>query len=456
MWTIDNGLGDMAGDGTQTLCSLGIGASILALMWEAIADRVKPCEAFGWFLAALGRAMSTTADIRLTEERLRNHLNGNQASQELMCLALLPILGPYTRERPRRPYGGPDGGRDIEALHAGQTVVWAAVGFRMGGGSDNPARTWAANKFRDDLANAKKENPQLAGFAFFTNVDLTPGGKDELIKHAKGSGIIHAEIFDFNVIRNTLDRPEGLLVRLQYLGIPMSADEQAALISRFGQQLQNAVVARFDRVEQTLAKLERFLDLQKPIFRIDVYTQMNSPATTSQLAGEALLVKIAGLGDLDKEVYLLLQFNPEHRFAHNKLVCNPTFWIGEMLGKRLSAVSSVSPILSVIIAYYQLSLTTGGTRAALGHATQVQIQAQATSKLAERLVTLMVDVNGYEIANYSLNLLRQPAGPVAWANDIPEEVRKKQWVTILEPRTRDLLFDPPERTPRYSPLQQIQ
>jgi hypothetical protein len=34
-----------------------------------------------------------------------------------MCLALLPILGPYTRAKARRPKGGRDGGRDIEAVY---------------------------------------------------------------------------------------------------------------------------------------------------------------------------------------------------------------------------------------------------------------------------------------------------------------------------------------------------
>ena len=51
-------------------------------------------------------------DPRLTEERLRNHLDNNQVMRERMCLALLPLLGPFTQERPRRPKGGPDGARD--------------------------------------------------------------------------------------------------------------------------------------------------------------------------------------------------------------------------------------------------------------------------------------------------------------------------------------------------------
>lgn len=69
-------------------------------------------------------------DIRRTEERLRSHLDSNQVMRERMCLALLPLLGPYTREQPRRPKGGPDGGRDLEAIFQGSIPVWGAVGFK--------------------------------------------------------------------------------------------------------------------------------------------------------------------------------------------------------------------------------------------------------------------------------------------------------------------------------------
>jgi len=94
------------------------------------------------------------SDPRLTEERLRHYLDGNQPMRERMCLALLPLLGPYSDARPRRPKGGPDEGRDIECLFRGNIVTWGAVGFRNGGGNDTEARTAAQKKFRDDLDNA--------------------------------------------------------------------------------------------------------------------------------------------------------------------------------------------------------------------------------------------------------------------------------------------------------------
>lgn len=200
---------------------------------------------------------------RLTEERLRHHLDTRQPERELMCLALLPLLGPYTQERPRRPKGGPDGGRDIEALFDGNTVVWGAVGFRNGGGNDDAARADADKKFRSDLQSMLEENHQLQAFVFFTNVDLTPAQHSELANHARGRGIRQVEIFDFERLRHALDSPSGLIARLQYLGIPMSPTEQAALVDRYGRELQRVVTTRLDRVQRTLAEMEDFMAFQR-------------------------------------------------------------------------------------------------------------------------------------------------------------------------------------------------
>src|SRR5436305_1584644 len=105
---------------------------------------------------------------RLTEERLRYHLDSHQVMRERMCLALLPLLGPFSQERPRRSKGGPDGSRDIECLYQGSILTWGAVGFRNGGGNDSEARNAAKKKFRDDLDGALEENSSLESFVFFT------------------------------------------------------------------------------------------------------------------------------------------------------------------------------------------------------------------------------------------------------------------------------------------------
>ena len=111
---------------------------------------------------------------RLTEEWLRFHLDSNQVMRERLCLSILPLLGPYTRERPRRPQGGTGWRPRLRGCVQGGTTVWGAVGFRNGGGNDDKKRRDAVAKFSLDLDRALEENPTLTGFLFFTNVDLTP------------------------------------------------------------------------------------------------------------------------------------------------------------------------------------------------------------------------------------------------------------------------------------------
>lgn len=164
---------------------------------------------------------------RLTEERLRNYLDGDQPAQERMCLALLPLLGTFTQCLPRRPKGGPDGARDIECVHE-SVATWGAVGFRNGGGNDGASRSGAQAKFRNDLDAALNENPNLTSFLFFTNVDLTPKQKDGLIEYGRQKNVTTVKVFDMELLRNALDGPDGLLVRQQYLNISATGESSGA------------------------------------------------------------------------------------------------------------------------------------------------------------------------------------------------------------------------------------
>jgi hypothetical protein len=222
------------------------------------------------------------ASARETEYRLRSWLNGRQPDQEGMCLQLLPTLGPYTRCRPRRPKGGPDGGRDLEAVHEGQFEVWGAVGFENNASSNSEHRAQAARKFKADLARALLENPDLSGFVFFTNVDLTTSAKAKLLEWARGQSqtLKHVEIFDFEVLRSKLDSQEGLIPRLQFLDIEMSKTEQVALFDRYGTQMLNALHQRFDDVGKLIEKLEDLASFSAPLSEIDLRLALDPPLTS--------------------------------------------------------------------------------------------------------------------------------------------------------------------------------
>jgi len=166
--------------------------------------------------------MSTT---QLTDERLRTWLI-DQSDCERLCIAVLATQPNYTNVQPRRPVGGPDGGRDIEALYKDQNLVWGAVGFRHKANDSAEDKKWVKNKYKNDLEAARKHNSDLRGFVFFTNVDLTPGEVAELEDLARSLDFTFTDIFYRERLRIALDQPVGLAFRYQYLNIAMEPAEQ--------------------------------------------------------------------------------------------------------------------------------------------------------------------------------------------------------------------------------------
>jgi hypothetical protein len=108
----------------------------------------------------------------LTDFKLRFSVT-DQLAQERLCLAILTLDPRFSEVKPRRPKGGPDGARDIEALFLNQgKAVWGAVGFKKTAKDDRADKRWVRKKFKDDVDAAKKKNPSLWGFIFFTNDEV--------------------------------------------------------------------------------------------------------------------------------------------------------------------------------------------------------------------------------------------------------------------------------------------
>lgn len=195
-----------------------------------------------------------------TDERLKSYLDTHQLARERLCLAVLAIDKRFTEVNPRHPRGGPDGGRDIEAVFRQEQRVFGAVGFVNQANDSDEQKKIIRRKFGDDLKSALAAAPKPEVFVFLTNVNLTISEKDELVRKAKAKRLGHAEIFDRERIRIALDSPDGFAARFQYLGISMSEEEQASFFSRWGDDIQSLVSTGFQRLEGTL---ERLLFLQE-------------------------------------------------------------------------------------------------------------------------------------------------------------------------------------------------
>ncbi len=391
---------------------------------------------------------------RLTEERLRHHLDGNQPMRERMCLALLPLLGPYTREQPRRPKGGPDGGRDIEAVYQGQIVVWGAVGFKNGGGLDEPSRDETEKKFKFDLGRAMQENPTLAGFVFFTNVDLTPGRKEGLVRHANEKSVAFVEVFDMERLRHALDSPEGLIPRLQYLDIPMSPTEQIALVGKFGNQLHQAVTARFDRVERTLAQMEQFLTFQKPILRIDLYIGLFNETTSAGLEDGVVLVRVNGLHNLSDTTNFLCANLHSHPKAHAELLLQTHIWSDNRHGNVLTLMPSVNYPGTTMASFNELSLDNSGNRIRIADLTVITAEVRCTPSLHGKISRVAMDANGYELFNHAPDADGE-ASPISWPVSLPGNPADRKWLALVALKHHNFLFNPPRPSPRFQPISQL-
>jgi hypothetical protein len=208
-----------------------------------------------------------------------------------MCLQVLKLDRRYSDVQPRRPNGGPDGGRDIQAIFRGE-IVFGAVGFLNSVSDDAKDKRKIKKKFKDGLDAALEAKSDLAGFVFFTNADLTPGERDKLIEHARGKGVAHVEIYWRDLIRTCLDGPEGFAIRAQYLQIMMNDAEQAAFFSRFGNELQDLITDRFSLLDRKIARLEFLLECQSPLTRLRIDLGLKRSVRSVDLAPYRLLLVV--------------------------------------------------------------------------------------------------------------------------------------------------------------------
>ena len=147
-----------------------------------------------------------------------------QVIAERLCAGLLRISG-YVGVDPQAPLGGPDGKKDIVAWRDGRKYV-AACYF------PTTAVTFSQieKKYTSDYVGVAGSGAD--GFVFFVNQMLTVGERTRL--QAIGNREVD-EIYHLERIRGELDGPRGYGLRLEYLQIPMSPEEQVSWLNTLQQ-----------------------------------------------------------------------------------------------------------------------------------------------------------------------------------------------------------------------------
>ena len=221
---------------------------------------------------------------RGTDERLRYHLNTNQPERERLFAHILQLDPDYRDVRPRLPNGGPDDGRDLEAVHSVGGETYGACGFVNDANGQASEIKQITNKFKEDLKRALDAKADLKSFAFATNVDLSPGEEDVLTEHARVSGIVRTDIYDRERLRLKLDRPEAYGLRLEFLGVEMSKEEQVSFFREHGKELQAAILGKLSPIQEAIDRLEFAAELQRPIRDLAFVVRFRSPISDEILA----------------------------------------------------------------------------------------------------------------------------------------------------------------------------
>jgi hypothetical protein len=210
-----------------------------------------------------------------TDKRLKDFLDTNQLAREQMCLAILGLDKRFSVLRPRHPRGGPDGGRDLDAMFQGTQRAFGAVGFVNQADDSAEKKKRASDKFRADLAAALAATPKPEVFVFLTNVNFTVGEKDDLAAEARAAGASYCEVFDRERLRIALDSTDGFAIRYQYLNIPLSETEQAAFFARWGSDIQSVISTGFQELHRTLNRLLFLQESTDPLSAFSVLFELD-------------------------------------------------------------------------------------------------------------------------------------------------------------------------------------
>jgi hypothetical protein len=182
--------------------------------------------------------------------RLREWSKG-QAASERLASHILRVEG-FTSIDPIHPLGGKDGLRDVICERNGTRWIGACY-FPRGQQTFNAIR----KKFSNDLRGVAEN--QVEGVAFVTNQELTQAERTKLKAEAGNAEI---EIFHLERITSILDSPSCYGLRLEYLDIEMSKEEQLSLIAERDSLLKD--VKSNTELIITLIKHPELLNVENP------------------------------------------------------------------------------------------------------------------------------------------------------------------------------------------------
>jgi len=156
-----------------------------------------------------------------------------------MAAKVLGIEG-YVAIDPQSPVGGPDGTKDILCSKDDKEYV---VGCYFPNGQKSFSDI--SKKFNDDFVGVNKNSAD--GLVFVTNQKITPSERISLCEGHTDSTIYHGE-----KVTGVLDSPKGYGVRLEYLGVELTKEEQISFLNSHLDLKES-----YEEIKQTLEQLKK-------------------------------------------------------------------------------------------------------------------------------------------------------------------------------------------------------
>ena len=176
-------------------------------------------------------------DGRETWRRLLEWDKG-QAPSERLAGHILRVEG-FESIDPSHPLGGPDGLKDIVCVRNDKRWIGAAY-FPRG----QQTIKAIVGKLAEDFQGVAKNN--VDGIAFLTNQELTLGERETLRDSGNGVPI---DLFHLERIASILDSPQCYGLRLEFLDIEMTKEEQLAFAAQW-----HLALTQMKRTIETLAE----------------------------------------------------------------------------------------------------------------------------------------------------------------------------------------------------------
>lgn len=180
-----------------------------------------------------------------TETALREWRYGSIQAERLAASILR--IEKYQNIEPQAPLGGGDGGADI-LCDRGDRYWVGAVYFPPTNQDFNDIK----KKFKADLEGAKKRKRH--GIIFITNQRITRGERQSLVDLALQEKQ-ECIVYDVERALGVLDSPEGYGVRVGYLRIPMSSEEQIAYFASRENALESVIAKNTDNMQSLALQL---------------------------------------------------------------------------------------------------------------------------------------------------------------------------------------------------------